>query len=175
MVPRYARPQMTALWEPEARFKIWFEIEAHATEKLGELGVVPESAAKALWDWWATNPAIDVPAIDAIEAVTKHDVIAFLTWVAEQVGDEARFMHQGMTSSDVLDTCLAVQLSRAALLPDGLRGLLRDHAQLRQRVAGMRLDLEPDAETGLGRPDGHHLGAAVARDHGRSFRVRVRA
>jgi adenylosuccinate lyase len=105
---------MTALWEPEARFKIWFEIEAHATEKLGELGVVPPSAAKALWDWWATNPAIDVPAIDAIEAVTKHDVIAFLTWVAEQVGDEARFMHQGMTSSDVLDTCLAVQLARAA-------------------------------------------------------------
>lgn len=114
MVPRYARPAMTALWEPEARFKIWFEIEAHATEKLGELGVVPPSAAKALWDWWATNPAIDVPAIDAIEAVTKHDVIAFLTWVAEQVGDEARFMHQGMTSSDVLDTCLAVQLARAA-------------------------------------------------------------
>ncbi len=114
MIPRYSRPQMTALWEPEARFKIWFEIEAHATEKLGELGVVPPSAAKALWDWWATNPAIDVDAIDAIEAVTKHDVIAFLTWVAEQVGDEARFMHQGMTSSDVLDTCLAVQLTRAA-------------------------------------------------------------
>jgi adenylosuccinate lyase len=114
MVPRYARPQMTALWEPEARFRIWFEIEAHATEKLGELGVVPPSAARALWDWWATNPAIDVPAIDAIEAVTKHDVIAFLTWVAEQVGGEARFMHQGMTSSDVLDTCLAVQLARAA-------------------------------------------------------------
>nr|WP_087573119.1 adenylosuccinate lyase [Sphingomonas sp. CDS-1] len=125
MVPRYARPQMTALWEPEARFKIWFEIEAHATEKLGELGVVPESAAKALWDWWATNPAIDVPAIDAIEAVTKHDVIAFLTWVAEQVGDEARFMHQGMTSSDVLDTCLAVQLTRAAdILIDDLDKLL---------------------------------------------------
>ncbi|MBU0776052.1 MAG: adenylosuccinate lyase, partial [Alphaproteobacteria bacterium] len=114
MVPRYARPAMTALWEPEARFKIWFEIEAHATEKLGELGVVPPSAAKALWDWWATNPVIDVAAIDAIEAVTKHDVIAFLTWVAEQVGDEARFMHQGMTSSDVLDTCLAVQLARAS-------------------------------------------------------------
>src|SRR6476660_6803817 len=93
MVPRYARPAMTALWEPEARFRIWFEIEAHATEKLAELGVV---------------------AIDAIEALTKHDVIAFLTWVAEQVGDEARFMHQGMTSSDVLDTCLAVQLARAA-------------------------------------------------------------
>jgi adenylosuccinate lyase len=105
---------MTALWEPEARYRIWFEIEAHATEKLGELGVVPQSAARALWDWWATNPAIDVPAIDAIEAVTKHDVIAFLTWVAEQVGDEARFMHQGMTSSDVLDTTLAVQLARAS-------------------------------------------------------------
>ncbi|MFN4039732.1 MAG: adenylosuccinate lyase [Erythrobacter sp.] len=114
MVPRYARPAMTALWEPEAKYRIWFEIEAHATEKLGELGVVPKSAAKALWDWWATNPAIDVDAIDAIEAVTKHDVIAFLTWVAEQVGDEARFMHQGMTSSDVLDTTLAVQLARAS-------------------------------------------------------------
>jgi adenylosuccinate lyase len=105
---------MTALWEPEAKYRIWFEIEAHATEKLGELGVVPKSAAKALWDWWATNPAIDVAAIDAIEAVTKHDVIAFLTWVAEQVGEEARFMHQGMTSSDVLDTTLAVQLARAS-------------------------------------------------------------
>ena len=114
MVPRYARPEMTALWEPEARYRIWFEIEAHATEKLGELGVVPASAAKALWDWWATNPKIDVEAIDAIEAVTKHDVIAFLTWVAENVGDEARFMHQGMTSSDVLDTTLAVQLARSA-------------------------------------------------------------
>lgn len=113
MVPRYARPQMTALWEPEAKYRIWLEIEAHATEKLGELGVVPPSAAKALWDWWATDPVIDVPAIDAIEAVTKHDVIAFLTWVAEQVGDEARFMHQGMTSSDVLDTTLSVQLTRA--------------------------------------------------------------
>ena len=114
MVPRYARPEMTALWEPEAKYRIWFEIEAHATEKLGELGVVPESAAKALWDWWATDPKIDVEAIDAIEAVTKHDVIAFLTWVAENVGDEARFMHQGMTSSDVLDTTLAVQLMRSA-------------------------------------------------------------
>ena len=114
MIPRYSRPAMTALWEPEARYRIWFEIEAHATDALAELGVVPKSAAKALWDWWATNPAIDVAAIDAIEAVTKHDVIAFLTWVAEQVGDDARFMHQGMTSSDVLDTCLAVQLARAS-------------------------------------------------------------
>src|SRR3990167_4623033 len=114
MVPRYARPEMTAIWSAENRFRIWFEIEAHATDALAELGTVPKSAAKALWDWWATNPVIDVAAIDAIEAVTKHDVIAFLTWVAENVGDEARFMHQGMTSSDVLDTCLAVQLSQAA-------------------------------------------------------------
>ncbi|MBN8846235.1 MAG: adenylosuccinate lyase [Sphingomonadales bacterium] len=114
MVPRYARPDMTAIWSPENRFRIWFEIEAHATDALADLGVVPKSAAKALWDWWSTNPAIDVEAIDAIEAVTKHDVIAFLTWVAENVGDEARFMHQGMTSSDVLDACLAVQLSQAA-------------------------------------------------------------
>jgi len=114
MVPRYARPAMTAIWEPEARYRIWFEIEAHATDKLGALGVVPASAGQALWAWWATEPKIDVAAIDAIEAVTRHDVIAFLTWVAEQVGDEARFMHQGMTSSDVLDTTLSVQLARAS-------------------------------------------------------------
>jgi adenylosuccinate lyase len=123
---------MTAIWEPEARYRIWFEIEAHATEKLGELGVVPASAAKALWDWWKTDPKIDVAAIDAIEAVTKHDVIAFLTWVAEQVGDEARFMHQGMTSSDVLDTTLAVQLARASdILLEDLDALL---AALKRRA-----------------------------------------
>ncbi len=114
MVPRYARPAMTALWEPEAKYRIWFEIEAHATQKLADLGVVPQSAARALWDWWATDPVIDVAAIDAIEAVTKHDVIAFLDWVAREVGEEARFMHQGMTSSDVLDTTLSVQLARAS-------------------------------------------------------------
>lgn len=113
MIPRYSRPDMVKIWEPENRFRIWFEIEAHATDALADLGVVPKSAAEALWAWWGTNPKIDVAAIDAIEAVTKHDVIAFLTWVAEQVGDEARFMHQGMTSSDVLDTCLAVQLTQA--------------------------------------------------------------
>jgi adenylosuccinate lyase len=132
MVPRYARPAMTAIWEPEARYRIWFEIEAHATDKMGELGVVPKSAGKALWDWWAANPVIDVAAIDAIEAVTKHDVIAFLTWVAEQVGDDARFMHQGMTSSDVLDTTLAVQLARAAdILIDDIDALL---AALKKRA-----------------------------------------
>ncbi len=132
MVPRYARPVMSAIWEPESRYRIWFEIEAHATQRLGELGVVPESGPKALWDWWATNPQIDVAAIDAKEAVLKHDVIAFLDWVAEQVGPEARFMHQGMTSSDVLDTTLAVQLARASdILLDDLDALL---AALKRRA-----------------------------------------
>src|ERR1044072_6994435 len=125
MVPRYSRPEMTAIWSPESRFRIWFEIEAHATDALAELGVVPKEAAQGLWAWWATDPTIDVPAIDAIEAVTKHDVIAFLTWVAHNVGDQARFMHQGMTSSDVLDTCLAVQLAQASdILLDDLDKLL---------------------------------------------------
>jgi adenylosuccinate lyase len=132
MVPRYARPAMTAIWEPEARYRIWFEIEAHAAVKMGEMGTVPASAGKALWDWWATNPTIDVAAIDAIEAVTKHDVIAFLDWVAQQVGPEARFMHQGMTSSDVLDTTLNVQLVKAAdILLDDLDALL---AAIRRRA-----------------------------------------
>ncbi len=125
MVPRYARPAMTAIWEPEARYRIWFEIEAHAAVKMGEMGTVPASAGQALWDWWAKNPKIDVAAIDAIEAVTKHDVIAFLDWVAQQVGPEARFMHQGMTSSDVLDTTLNVQLVKAAdILLEDLDALL---------------------------------------------------
>ncbi len=132
MVPRYARPAMTAIWEAEARYRIWFEIEAHATDKMGELGVVPPSAGKALWDWWNTGPRIDVAAIDAIEAVTKHDVIAFLDWVAQQVGPEARFMHQGMTSSDVLDTTLSVQLAQASdLLIADLDALL---AALKRRA-----------------------------------------
>jgi adenylosuccinate lyase len=123
---------MTALWDPEAKYRIWFEIEAHATQKLADLGVVPQSAAKALWDWWATNPKIDVAAIDAIEAVTKHDVIAFLDWVAREVGEEARFMHQGMTSSDVLDTTLSVQLARATdILLEDMDALL---AAIRMRA-----------------------------------------
>ncbi|MES2097353.1 MAG: adenylosuccinate lyase [Pseudomonadota bacterium] len=148
MVPRYSRPDMTAIWEPEARFKIWFEIEAHATDALADLGVVPKEAAAALWKWWATNPVIDVPAIDAIEAVTKHDVIAFLTWVAEQVGDEARFMHQGMTSSDVLDTCLSVQLARASdLLLADLDALL---AVLKRRA------IEHKMTPTIGRSHGIH-------------------
>ncbi len=121
MVPRYSRPAMAAIWSPEARFRIWFEIEAHATDALAELGVVPREAAAAIWE----RGAFEVERIDAIEAEVKHDVIAFLTNVAEHVGPEARFMHQGMTSSDVLDTCLAVQLARAAdLLIDDLDQLL---------------------------------------------------
>ena len=110
MVPRYSRPDMVAIWTPEARFKIWFEIEAHATDALAELGVVPKEAAAAIWE----KGAFEVERIDEIERETKHDVIAFLTNVAEHVGPEARFMHQGMTSSDVLDTCLAVQLAKAS-------------------------------------------------------------
>ncbi|KQO05518.1 adenylosuccinate lyase [Sphingomonas sp. Leaf242] len=101
---------MVAIWTPEARFKIWFEIEAHATDALAELGVVPKEAAAAIWE----KGAFEVDRIDEIERETKHDVIAFLTNVAEHVGPEARFMHQGMTSSDVLDTCLAVQLAKAS-------------------------------------------------------------
>ena len=112
MIPRYSRPDMVALWEPQARFRIWFEIEAHAADAQAELGVIPKDAAKAVW---ARAPAeFDVARIDAIERETHHDVIAFLTHLAEHVGPEARFVHQGMTSSDVLDTCLAVQLTRAA-------------------------------------------------------------
>ena len=132
MLPRYARTAMTAIWKAEARYRIWFEIEAHATQALADLGVVPREAAQALWDWWATNPEIDSAAIDSIEAVTKHDVIAFLTWIAEKIGEPARFMHQGMTSSDVLDTCLAVQLTSAAdILLEDLSGLL---AALKRRA-----------------------------------------
>ncbi len=110
MIPRYSRPEMVKIWEPETRFQIWFEIEAHATDALAELGVVPKDAAKAIWE----KGSFDVARIDEIEAEVKHDVIAFLTSVAEHVGEPARFMHQGMTSSDVLDTCLAVQLARAS-------------------------------------------------------------
>lgn len=114
MIPRYSRPTMAALWTPETRFRIWFEIEAHATDALAQLGVVPREAAARIWEADAAAGPFDVARIDAIEAETKHDVIAFLTHVAERTGPEARFLHQGMTSSDVLDTCLAVQLARAA-------------------------------------------------------------
>jgi adenylosuccinate lyase len=113
MIPRYTRPEMASIWEPQTRFKIWFEIEAHAADALAELGVIPNDAAKTIWAK-AKDATFDVARIDEIERETKHDVIAFLTHLAEIVGPEARFVHQGMTSSDVLDTCLNIQLVRAA-------------------------------------------------------------
>jgi len=113
MIPRYSRPEMVALWEPETRFRIWFEIEAYACDAMAELGIIPKEAARTIWEK-AGKAKFDVARIDEIEQVTKHDVIAFLTHLAEFVGPDARFIHQGMTSSDVLDTCLAVQLSRAS-------------------------------------------------------------
>ncbi|MGH6751345.1 MAG: adenylosuccinate lyase, partial [Bradyrhizobium sp.] len=113
MIPRYTRPEMASIWEPQARFKIWFEIEAHAADAQAELGVIPKEAAKSVWAK-ARNVDFDIARIDEIERETKHDVIAFTTHLAEIVGPEARFVHQGMTSSDVLDTCFNVQLTRAA-------------------------------------------------------------
>jgi adenylosuccinate lyase len=113
MIPRYSRPEMTRIWEPQTRFKIWFEIEAHAADAMANLGIVPKAAAVKIWERGG-NAVFDVARIDAIEAETKHDVIAFLTHLSEIVGPEARFVHQGMTSSDILDTCFNIQLVRAA-------------------------------------------------------------
>src|SRR3954452_25319706 len=113
MIPRYTRAEMASIWEPQTRFKIWFEIEAHAADALAELGVIPKDAARTIWAK-AKDATFNVARIDEIERETKHDVIAFLTHLAEIVGPEARFVHQGMPSSDVLDTCLNVQLPRAA-------------------------------------------------------------
>ena len=115
MIPRYSRPEMAAIWSPETRFRIWFEIEAHACDALADLGVIPREAAAVIWErGLPAVETVDVARIDEIERETRHDVIAFLTWLAEAVGEEARFVHQGMTSSDVLDTCFSVQLTRAA-------------------------------------------------------------
>ncbi|MDO8876277.1 MAG: adenylosuccinate lyase [Pseudolabrys sp.] len=113
MIPRYSRPDMVAIWSPETKFRIWFEIEAHAADAMAELGVIPKKAAETIWAK-GKNATFDVARIDAIEAEVKHDVIAFLTHVSEIIGPEARYMHSGMTSSDVLDTCFNVQLVRAA-------------------------------------------------------------
>ncbi|HYC04138.1 MAG TPA: lyase family protein, partial [Azospirillaceae bacterium] len=120
MIPRYSRPEMTRIWEPENRFRIWFEIEAHACDAQAELGVIPKAAAKEVWK----KGKWEIARIDEIERETKHDVIAFLTNLAEHVGPAARFVHQGMTSSDVLDTCLAVQMKQASDI------LLKDLDQL---------------------------------------------
>ncbi|HSF91449.1 MAG TPA: adenylosuccinate lyase [Paracoccaceae bacterium] len=131
MIPRYSRPDMVAIWSPETKFRIWYEIEAHACDAQAELGVIPQANADAVWK--AKDVEFDVARIDEIEAVTKHDVIAFLTHLAEIIGnDEARFVHQGMTSSDVLDTCFNVQLVRATdILLDDLDKVL---AALKRRA-----------------------------------------
>jgi adenylosuccinate lyase len=145
MIPRYSRPEMVAIWAPESRYKIWFEIEAHACDAMAEIGMVPKAAATSIWQR-AGNVSFDSERIDAIERVTKHDVIAFLTHLAQFIGPEARFIHQGMTSSDVLDTCLAVQLKRASsLLLQDLDGLL---AALKKRAFE------------------HKLTATIGRSHG---------
>ena len=124
MIPRYSRPEMVAIWSPETKFRIWFEIEAHACDAMADLGVIPKSAAKTIWEKGGVAK-FNVEKIDAIEREVKHDVIAFLTHLAEFIGDDARFVHQGMTSSDVLDTTLAVQLARATdLLLQDLDDLL---------------------------------------------------
>ena len=131
MIPRYARPEATALWSPETKYRIWFEIEAHAATAMAELGTIPKDAAEAIWAK-GKDAKFDSDRIDEIEREVKHDVIAFLTHVSEIVGPEARFLHQGMTSSDVLDTCLAVQLQRSAdLLIEGCDKVL---AALKRRA-----------------------------------------
>jgi adenylosuccinate lyase len=147
MIPRYTRPEMAAIWAPETRFRIWFEIEAHAASAMAELGLIPKDAAKAIWDK-GSKAKFDVARIEAIEAEVKHDVIAFLTHLAEHIGPEARFVHAGLTSSDVLDTCLNVQLVRAAdLLLAGLDRLL---AALKKRA------LEHKNTPTVGRSHGIH-------------------
>ena len=124
MIPRYSRPDMERIWAPDTRFRIWFEIEAHAATAMAELGVIPQSAARRVWEK-GRNAVFDSDRIDEIERTTHHDVIAFLTHLAEIIGPEARFVHQGMTSSDVIDTCFNVQLTKAAdLLISDLDGLL---------------------------------------------------
>ena len=147
MIPRYSRPEMVAIWEPQTRFRIWFEIEAHACDALAELGIIPKESAKAIWEK-AGQVTFDIERIDEIERVTKHDVIAFLTHLAEFIGADARFVHQGMTSSDVLDTCLAVQLSRAADI------LIRDVDEL--LAALKRRAFEHKLTPTIGRSHGIH-------------------
>ena len=170
MIPRYARPQMVEIWEPATKFRIWFEIEAHAADAMAELGVIPAEAAAKVWE--KGGPAVfDVARIDAIEAEVKHDVIAFLTHLAEIVGPEARFVHQGLTSSDVLDTCLAVQLARASDLL--IAGVDRVLAALHARAHEHKLTLK------IGRSHGIHaepttFGVTLASFHAEFQRARAR-
>ncbi len=170
MIPRYARPDMTAIWSPETKFRIWFEIEAHACEALAELGVIPKEAARTIWDK-GNAATFDVAKIDAIEREVKHDVIAFLTHLAEFIGPDARFVHQGMTSSDVLDTCLAVQLARASDLL--LAGVDRVLAALEKRAREHKLTPT------IGRSHGIHaepttFGVKLAGHHAAFQRARAR-
>ncbi|MGH6762860.1 MAG: adenylosuccinate lyase [Phyllobacterium sp.] len=170
MIPRYSRPEMVAIWSPETKFRIWFEIEAHACDALAELGVIPKDAAKTIWEKGGAAK-FDVARIDEIEAVTKHDVIAFLTHLAEFVGPDSRFIHQGMTSSDVLDTTLNIQLVRASdlLIADMDRVL----AALRKRA------FEHKDTVRIGRSHGIHaepttMGLTFARFHAEMARNRAR-
>jgi adenylosuccinate lyase len=170
MIPRYSRPEMVAIWSPETKFRIWFEIEAHACDAMAALGVIPKENAEAVWK--ARDVQFDTARIDEIEAVTKHDVIAFLTHLAEHVGaDEARFVHQGMTSSDVLDTCLNVQLVRAADLL--LAGMDRVLSALKTRA------FEHKDTVRIGRSHGIHaepttMGLTFARFYAEMARGRAR-
>jgi adenylosuccinate lyase len=170
MIPRYTRKEMAQIWEPQTRFRIWFEIEAHATDALADLGVVPKEAAAVIWEK-GKDATFDVARIDEIEAVTKHDVIAFLTHLSEIVGPDARFVHQGMTSSDVLDTCFNVQLTRAAdLLIEDVDGLL---AALKRRA------FEHKNTVCIGRSHGIHaepttFGIKLAQAHAEFQRARER-
>ncbi len=170
MIPRYSRPDMVAVWEPQTRFRIWFEIEAHACDAMAELGVIPQESAEAIWDK-AGNVVFDVARIDEIERVTKHDVIAFLTHLAEFIGPDARFVHQGMTSSDVLDTCLAVQLARASDI------LIADIDALLDALK--RRALEHKLTPVIGRSHGIHaepvtFGLKMAQAHAEFARCRAR-
>ncbi len=170
MIPRYSRPEMVALWSPETKFRIWFEIEAHACDAMADLGVIPRANADAIWK--ARDVPFNVARIDEIEAVTKHDVIAFLTHLAEIVGaDEARFVHQGMTSSDVLDTTFNIQLARASDLL--LAGLDRVLAALKARA------MEHKDTVRIGRSHGIHaepttMGLTFARFYAEMARNRTR-
>ncbi|WP_116082003.1 adenylosuccinate lyase [Tropicimonas sp. IMCC34011] len=170
MIPRYSRPEMTAIWSPETKFRIWFEIEAHACDAQAALGVIPKESAEAVWT--AEGTEFDVARIDEIERVTKHDVIAFLTHLSEIVGeDQARFVHQGMTSSDVLDTTLNVQLVRAAdILIADMDGLLE---ALKKRA------MEHKDTVRIGRSHGIHaepttMGLTFARFYAEMARGRER-
>ncbi len=170
MITRYSRPEMVAIWSPQTRFRIWFEIEAHACDALAELGVIPPQAARTIWEKGGAA-VFDIDRIDAIERETKHDVIAFLTHLAEFVGPDARFIHQGMTSSDVLDTCLSIQLVRAAdLLIADVDALL---AALERRA------FEHKRTPTIGRSHGIHaepttFGVKLAYAHAEFQRARAR-